>query len=575
MKSYPHLRRWLAGGIAGLVLLAATAVSLWVGRPDASWEAKAADNGKARAWILFGGSLQRNMVNTFETNVPTEWSTEEGSEKNILWTADLGSRSYAGPVIADGRLFIGTNRAAPRTPAIPGDKGVLRCYREKDGKLLWQQVNDKLLAGLVNDWPDQGICSTPMVDGNRLYYVTNRCELVCVDVEPLKDGKNLGITDEKYQGAKEGTDADVIWRLDMMKDLGVFPHNLATSCPLVVGDLVFVVTSNGVDEGHINVPAPKAPSFIAVDKKTGKVVWHDNSPSIKVVERNKDGEQLSLEELANRGQKILHGQWSNPVYAVVKGKPQIIFPGGDGWLRAFEPDPAKKEWKLIWKFDCNPKSAVWILQGKGTRNNIVATPVVHDNKIYVGVGQDPEHKYGVGHFWCVDITGTGDLSSELVVKYDPKLANDKVKKGPLHSGAVTKKNPNSGMVWHFGGPVKPVKEGDRNYALCRTVCTCAVHDGLAYIADLEGFFFCLDARTGEKYWEHALEDETWCSPYWVDGKIYIGNDSGRIFIFKHGKKKEEPTVIELNQGKIRATPVALNNVLYVMTENKLFAIGKK
>jgi outer membrane protein assembly factor BamB len=568
MQVYPQLRRCLAGGITALILGIVVMVSLRLGQNGASdEEARAAGQKPAtHAWPMFGGSFHRNMVNTVETNVPTEWSVEEGSPKNIKWSADLGSRSYAGPVIVNGRIFLGTNRAAKRTPPIPGDKGVMRCYRESDGKLLWQQVNDKLLAGLVNDWPDQGICSTPAVDGNRVYYVSNRCELVCVDVEPLKNGKNLGVTDEKYQGAKEGTDADVVWRLDMMKTLGVFPHNLATSCPLVVDEWVFIVTGNGVDEGHINVPSPGAPSFIAVDKKTGKVVWHDDSPSSKIV-----GSNLSLEELANRGEKILHGQWSNPVYTVIQGKPQIIFPGGDGWLRAFEPDVKNKKWKLIWKFDCNPKSSVWILQGKGTRNNILATPVVYDNKIYVAVGQDPEHKYGVGHLWCVDITKAGDLSEDLVTKYDPKLANNDVRKGPLHSGAVTVKNPNSGVVWHFGGPVK---NEERNYAFCRSICTSAIHDGLLYIADLQGYFFCLDAKTGKKHWEHNLEDETWCSPYWVDGKIYVGNDSGKVFIFKHGKKKEEPASVEMEQGRIRATPTVVNGVLYVMTENKLFAIKK-
>jgi outer membrane protein assembly factor BamB len=572
MHSCPHLRRWLAAAVTAIVLAGALVWKLLPGPGPDNAQARAAaeKNAKAHTWPLFGGTLSRNMVNTFERNMPTEWNAEKGEEKNIKWSADLGTRSYAGPVIADGKVIIGTNRAAPRTPPIPGDKGVVRCYRQADGKLLWQAVHDKLAAGLVNDWPDQGVCSTPFVEGNRVYYVSNRCQLICASTEPLRNGKNEGVKDEQYKDAKEGTDADIIWRLDMIKDLGVFPHNLATSSPLVVGDVVFVVTSNGVDEGHINVPAPKAPSFIAVDKKTGKVLWHNNLPSIRILEQGQSGEQkLSLQELADRGEKILHGQWSNPVYAVINGKPQIIYPGGDGWLRAFEPDLAKKEWKLVWKFDCNPKESVWILQGKGTRNNIVATPVVHDNKIYVGVGQDPEHKYGVGHFWCVDITKTGDLSQDLVVKYDPQKANKDVKKGPLHTGAITKKNPNSGVVWHFGGPGKV---GGRNYLFGRTISTCAVHDGVVYIAELEGWLHCLDAKTGKKHWDHYLGAETWCSPYWVDNKVYIGNDDSQMFMFNHGKEKKEPKVIEMDQGRIRATPVALDGILYVMTEKKLFAI---
>src|SRR5207249_3088730 len=125
---------------------------------------------------------------------------------------------------------------------------------------LWQAVHDKLPAGRVVDWPLQGICSSPVVEGDRLYYVSNRCELVCADVngDPANPGK-----------------AKFIWTLDMMSKLNVYPHNLAECSPLLVGDLLFLTTSNGVDEGHINIPAPRAPSFIAVNKKDGSVVWQD------------------------------------------------------------------------------------------------------------------------------------------------------------------------------------------------------------------------------------------------------------------------------------------------------------
>jgi outer membrane protein assembly factor BamB len=404
------------------------------------------------------------------------------------------------------------------------------------------------------------------VDGKRVYYVSNRCEVLCVDMQPLHKGKNLGVKSEAYKDSEEGTDADIIWRLDMMKELGVFPHNLATSSPLIVGDLLFVVTSNGVDEGHINVPAPRAPSFIAVNKKTGKVVWKNNDPSVNILKGlDKANKEAFMQRLADRGQKILHGQWSNPVFAVINDKPQIIYPGGDGWLRAFEPDPDKDDWKLIWKFDCNPKRSIWKLQGKGTRNNIVATPVVHDNKIFVGVGQDPEHKYGVGHLWCVDITGTGDLSEELVIDYDAKVTKDNP------TGVNTKKNRNSGVKWHYGGMSS--EGADRAFVFGRTISTVAVHDGLVYAAELEGYLHCLDAKTGKQYWEHNLESETWGSPSWIDGKVYIGTDEGQMFIFKHGKEKEDPKVIEMGT-RIRSTPVALDGVLYVMTENHLFAIKK-
>src|SRR5437764_9525470 len=172
---------------------------------------------------MLGCSLSRNYVNLTETVIPTDWTVAKDKEKNVKWWANLGSKAYGGPVISGGKVFVGTNNDRPRDKEVHGDKGIIMCFRESDGEFLWQAVHDKLEAGQVNDWPREGICSTPFVEGNRLYYVSNRCEVVCADTEGFHDGKNDGEQDEKY---KTETDADFIWRLDMMKELDVFPHNL-------------------------------------------------------------------------------------------------------------------------------------------------------------------------------------------------------------------------------------------------------------------------------------------------------------------------------------------------------------
>src|SRR5438132_23100 len=83
---------------------------------------------------------------------------------------------------------------------------------------FWQAMQDKLPTGQDNDWPHQGIASSPVVDGNRLYYVNNRCEVICAGAEG-KDGE-----------------VDIIWRLDMIKDLAVNPRFLAICSPLIIGD---------------------------------------------------------------------------------------------------------------------------------------------------------------------------------------------------------------------------------------------------------------------------------------------------------------------------------------------------
>ncbi len=560
MTSYPNLKRWLSAGLTLGVL--ATVLALVIGNhrvSEAEDKANTAEQSAGmKTWPLWGGTVQRNMVNLTEKDPPTEWDAQNGT--NIKWSADLGSKAYGGPTIADGKVFIGTNNGGPRNKrdtenGKPVDKGILMCFRESDGQFLWQAVHDKLPAGRVWDWPDEGICSTPFVEGKRVYYVSNQCQVVCADTEGFLDGKNDGFQGEKYQTK---TDADILWQLDMMKALDVYPHNLAVCSPLIVGDTLFCVTANGVDEGHINIPKPAAPSFIAVNKNTGKVIWTSNLPSIEYQNAIKAGAdpQDLLKRLVDQGKVLMHGQWSNPVYAEAEGRAMVIFPGGDGWIRAFDPANGT----LLWKFDCNPKDAHYELGPRGTRSDFLGTPVVWENKLYIGTGQDPEHNEGVGHFWCIDITkkpANKDLDlSPKDKSFDPKSPENK----------------DSALVWHFGGFAP--KGAPRKYVFGRTLSTAAVHDGLCYIAEELGIIHCLDARTGKEYWSDDLGADTWASPMWIDGKIYMGSDADKIVIYEHGKRKKILKEIEMD-GHIRATPVMANGVLYVMTENKLYAIAKK
>ena len=146
---------------------------------------------------MFGNTPARNMVSDAK-NLPIEWDVRSG--ENILWKAKVGSQTYAGPVIHGGRVYVGTNNEGLRRPGIEGDKGVVIALDKATGSLLWQATHDKLGAGRVNDWPLQGVCSTPYVDDERVYYISNRATIVAADVDGFRDGKNDGMTEEKYSG---------------------------------------------------------------------------------------------------------------------------------------------------------------------------------------------------------------------------------------------------------------------------------------------------------------------------------------------------------------------------------------
>jgi outer membrane protein assembly factor BamB len=447
----------------------------------------------AQDWPMWGGTPQRNMTSAMK-NLPASWDVNAGT--NIKWKATIGTTSNGNPVVADGKIFLGTNNGNPRNPEISGDKGVLMCFRESDGEFLWQAVSDKLESGFENDWPEEGVCSSPVVEGKRLYYVSNRGELICLDTEGFMDGRNDGpYQDEVHKGP---TDADIIWKLDMSKELGVVQLFMASSSPVIWEDLVFAATSNGRDSTDEKVIAPKAPSFLAVNKNTGQVVWQDNSP----------------------GDRILHGQWVSPTLALVDSVQQVIFPGGDGWLYSFNA----RTGELLWKFDLNPKDAVW----PRTRNYGISTPVYSGDRVFMSVGQDPDHGNGIGHSYCIDPTGRGDISE-------------------------------SGLVWRYD-------------KINRSISTAAVADGLMFISDFRGFLYCLDAKTGKPYWSYDMLATVWGSPLLADGKVYLGDEDGDVAVLQAAPEMKKIAEIDM-KASVYSTPVPANGVLYIMTPHTLYAIA--
>ena len=458
--------------------------------------AQAASTGAGKGvtdWHMWGGSPDRNMVSD-ATGLPTVWDVKTG--KNIKWVASLGSQSYGNPVVANGVVMVGTNNESVRDPKQPGDRGVLMAFKEATGEFMWQATFEKLSSGRANDWPFQGIASSPLVLDGVAYFVSNRAVVLAVDVQGFQDaGENDGpFKDEKLTGRN---DVDILWTYDMMEEVGAFPHNLANSSPNFLDNLIYVSTGNGQDESHVHIPSPKAPAIIALDRTTGKLAWEDASP----------------------GNKILHGQWSTPSVGSIGGVMQVVHGQGDGWIRGYEA----KTGKQLWEFDSNPKDSVW----PKTRNEVIATPVIVDNVVYIANGQDPEHGEGTGHLYAIDGTKRGDITQ-------------------------------TGLIWHYD-------------KIRRSISTAAVKDGLIYYPDFSGFLHCLDVKTGKPVWTHDMFAAMWSSAVVADGKVYLGDEDGDVVVFQAGREKK--LLQENNMGSsVYASVVTANGVMYVMTRNNLYAI---
>ena len=496
-------------------------------------------------WPQWGGSAHRNNT-PYGKNIPVEWDVDSG--KNIRWSMKLGSETYGNPVVANGKVYVGTNNGNGYIERYPSsvDLGCLICFDEKTGKFLWQHSNEKLPTGRVHDWPHQGVCAAPYVDGDRLWYVTNRGTVVCLDTEGFHDGENDSpYVDEVVQDKNE---ADVVWLLDMMKSLSVSQHNMCSCSLTCVGDLLFVNTGNGVDEGHITIPEEKAPSFICINKNSGKVLWTDNAP----------------------GANVLHGQWSSPAYGVFNGVAQVLFCGGDGYLYSYAAEGKDGKAEMLWKFDCNPKDSIYLLGGRATRNHLIGTPVIYDGMVYVAVGEDPEHGEGNGHLWCIDPNRRGDVSPSIVYNSkDPQtpIAHKRLQALVEKEGDFERDNPNSAAVWHYVGE-DPEEWETTMHRTCGTV---AIKNDLLFIPDFSGLIHCLDAKTGKALWTHDMFAASWASALIVEDRVYISDEDGDISIFKLSREKE--LIGEVNMGSsVYTSPIVANDTLYIANRNRIFAI---
>lgn len=473
----------------------------------------------AADWPMGGRAADRNPVSP-EKNAPTDWqfALEDAKPRNVKWSTPIEGGYYAsgGPVVAGGFVWAGTTDRLSDPKNENLDNAVLVCVRASDGKVVYRYVSPR--GKFPADWPGQSLTGSPLVEGDRLWFCTNRREVVCLDLAPLYAGKG---------------EPRVAWKFDMVKELKIAPKAMMIPGPETHGspaafkNLIYVPTGNGVDVDHATVPAPDAPSLVCLEKDTGKVVWSDASPS-------KD---------------MMPDHFASPLVIEVGGKAQVIQPQADGWVRSFDAATGK----LIWKFDTNPKGAPLDFRANGdkVRNAVVATPVFAGGRVFFATGCAPEWCGGPGRLFCIDPTKTGDVSPEV---------GERPGKG--------KPNPNSAVVWESTGG--GWKEADRMHLSLSSV---AVHDGLVVAADRHGGVHCLDEKTGRRYWSHDTRASIYGSPLVAGGKVYVATDND-VHVLELAKVKKRIARHECDEC-IESSPVFADGVLYVLTRRRLHAIAQK
>lgn len=470
----------------------------------------------------WGTRWTRNLVSK-ETRLPESFDPK--TKKNVRWIASLGTETHSTPIVAKGRVYIGTNNGQPRDAKHEGDRGVLMCFDEQTGKLLWQLVVPKRDEDPYYDWPKSGIASTVTVEDDRVYVVSNRGEVMCLDPHGLTNGNDGDFQAEaRHMTPKNkdplplgATDADILWIYDLPSQSGIWPHDAAHSSILILGNHLYVNTGTGVDNTHKKIRTPDAPSLVVIDKRNGKLV---------------------ARERAGIAPNIFHSTWSSPSYAKINGQPTVCFAGGNGIVYGFEPAsarPANNEvqtLRMLWSFDPDPTAPKTEVHRYNTNrregpSNIYSLPVIDGSKFYFTAGGDLW--WGKNEAWlkCIQIGGTRD-------------------------------HPSANEQW--------------SYPLNRhSLSSPVLYNGLIFTADCGRVIHCVEAATGKPCWTQEVKGEMWASPLVADGKVYLGSRRGDFWIFKASREKQVIATMDLD-SPISATVTAANRTLYIATMFQLYAI---
>jgi len=471
----------------------------------------------------FGIDQGRNRISE-ETNLPVSFhpgriDSASGNivdtGANVRWAVRIGTKTYTPPVIADGRVLIGTNNEAQFDPNLDGDYGVMLCLDEQTGEFRWQYAVPKITDIPYADTPHIGITSVPLVRDGIVYFVDNRGTVCALH---LSDGS-----------AK--------WTLDLVETFGIRLHD-ANNCSIVIHeDILFVATGNGQDARHYDVERPEAPSLVVLDVETGTPLARDD-------------------DWLKTG--IAHGQWCSPSLGNVKQAdgtvvPTLFFALGNGMLHSVNvqrlrqqlpapPEDAGQYGSALfkiqadWTFNGNGAEALGedrpFQQGRGSASYCcLSPPVFVDNWLYL--------------LFCYDFsTGARPLRAFLTA-LDPTL--------PPEAPAASR------LLWKTPN----IEDG--------AFAPQAVFDGLVYFGDRNGVFYCLDAQSGEMVWKMDLRGEHWGGPLVADGKIYIGTSRRMFYVLQAGREAKVLAEIEM-PGAMFAGATAANGTLFIPGDGFLYAV---
>lgn len=335
----------------------------------------------------------------------------------------------------------------------------LWCVDRSHGTVVWK----KHIAGGNFEINKQNMSSpSPVTDGTNVYAMTGIGVLKAFD----------------FSGNE-------LWARDIQKDYGRFGLNWGYgSSPLLFENGLYIQVLHGMKTHD--------PSYLLrIDTKTGKTVWRVDRPTDAIHESP--------------------DSYTTPALLRYPDKAEIVVSGGD-CVTGHDAATGKEIWRGN---GFNPH--------KDPAYRVIASPVVHDNLVYVPTRVRPLQVFRAG--------GHGDITE-------------------------------THRLWAFqNGPDVPTP----------------VTDGLYfYTVNDRGIAWCLDAKTGKEIWgpQRIHKAIYSASPVLADGKIYITDEDGLTTVFKAGPKFELLAENNLDDFTL-SSPAISGGQIFIRTAQFLYAIGKR
>lgn len=360
----------------------------------------------------------------------------------LVWQAkDIGD-GYSTPSVVGNRLYLISNQGM--------EDEYVQALSTADARQVWRQRIGKVGPNRGPQYP--GARSTPTVDGALLYALSSAGDLACLETES----------------------GEVRWTKNLVDDFHGKMGNWAyAESPLVDGDLV------------VCTPGGSEATLVALDKKTGDVVWKAAVP---------EGDEAAYASII----VVDSGGVKQYVQFLQKG-----LVGVDA-----------KTGRFLWRYDRT---------AKGSPANI-PTPVAHKALVYSAAGRS-----GGG---LVNLSVDGDKVNAEEVYFEPKAPKSiggAVRVGDYLYGT------NSGGLMCVEFATGEIKWQDR----CVGPGSVCVADGHLYVHG-ESDEVALVEVTPEAYREKGrftLPDQpdrgrakAWTYPVISDGKLYV-RDVGTLWCY--------------------------------------------